>query len=50
MHPELFAAWLLGIGILRTAVGTPTLAKATQDDLKPHLAAITEALFDRTLT
>lgn len=49
LRTELFAAWLLGIGILRTAVGTPTLTKATEDDLKPHLAAVTQALFGRAL-
>jgi len=47
LRTELFAAWLLGIGILRTAVGTPTLAKATEDELKPHLAAVARALFGR---
>lgn len=47
LRTELFAAWLLGIGILRTAVGTPALTKATEDDLKPHLAAVAEALFGR---
>lgn len=45
LRTELFAAWLLGIGILRTAVGTPALAKATEDELEPHLAAVVEALF-----
>ncbi|TDW15846.1 TetR family transcriptional regulator [Kribbella kalugense] len=47
LRTELFGAWLLGIGILRTAVGTPTLAKATEEDLRPHLAAVAEALFGR---
>lgn len=49
LRTELFAAWLLGIGILRTAVGTPTLTKATEDDLRPHLAAVAEALFGRPI-
>lgn len=47
LRTELFGAWLLGIGILRTAVGTPTLAKATEDDLMPHLEKVAEALFGR---
>lgn len=47
LRTELFGAWLLGIGILRTAVGTPTLSKATEEDLRPHLAAVAEALFGR---
>ncbi|GAA1592386.1 hypothetical protein GCM10009789_53090 [Kribbella sancticallisti] len=49
LRTELFAAWLLGIGILRTAVGTPTLAKATAEDIAPHLAAVGEALFGRPI-
>ncbi len=49
LRTELFAAWLLGIGILRTAVGTPTLAKATEQDLLPHLATVGEALFGRPI-
>jgi len=49
LRTELFAAWLLGIGILRTAVGTPTLAKATSADLAPHLAAVAETLFGRPI-
>jgi AcrR family transcriptional regulator len=47
LRTELFGAWLLGIGILRTAVGTPTLSKATEEELQPHLAAVAEALFGR---
>jgi AcrR family transcriptional regulator len=49
LRTELFAAWLLGIGILRTAVGTPTLTKATEQDLMPHLATVGEALFGRPI-
>ncbi|MFC9689954.1 TetR/AcrR family transcriptional regulator [Kribbella sp. NPDC056951] len=47
LRTELFGAWLLGIGILRTAVGTPSLTKATEADLTPHLAAVAKALFGR---
>lgn len=47
LRTELFGAWLLGIGILRTAVGTPTLEKATEEELAPHLEAVVEALFGR---
>jgi hypothetical protein len=50
LRTELFGAWLLGVGILRTAVGTPTLAKASEEDLRPHLAAVAEALFGRPVT
>ncbi|TWD79163.1 TetR family transcriptional regulator [Kribbella amoyensis] len=49
LRTELFAAWLLGIGILRTAVGTPTLTQATEADLAPHLAAVAQALFGRPI-
>ncbi|WP_328991178.1 TetR family transcriptional regulator [Kribbella sp. NBC_01245] len=49
LRTELFAAWLLGIGVLRTAVGTPALQKATSEDLAPHLAAVGEALFGRPI-
>jgi AcrR family transcriptional regulator len=49
LRTELFGAWLLGIGILRTAVGTPTLSKATEEELRPHLAAVAEALFGRPI-
>ena len=49
LRTELFGAWLLGIGILRTAVGTPTLSKATEAELRPHLAAVAEALFARPI-
>ncbi|MEU4292303.1 hypothetical protein AB0E63_29105 [Kribbella sp. NPDC026596] len=49
LHQLVFGAWLLGIGILRTAVGTPTLSKATEAELRPHLAAVAEALFGRPI-
>lgn len=49
LRTELFAAWMLGIGVLRTAVGTPALREATSEDLAPHLAAVGEALFGRPI-
>ncbi|GAB3947271.1 TetR/AcrR family transcriptional regulator [Kribbella albertanoniae] len=49
LRTELFGAWLLGIGILRTAVGTPSLTKATEADLTPHLASVAKALFGRDI-
>jgi hypothetical protein len=49
LRTELFAAWLLGIGILRTAVGTPKLTEATEQNLMPHLATVAEALFGRPI-
>jgi AcrR family transcriptional regulator len=47
LRAELFAAWMLGMGILRTAVGTPALAKAELADLAPHLETVAEAIFGR---
>ncbi|MFC0627949.1 TetR/AcrR family transcriptional regulator [Kribbella deserti] len=49
LRAELFSAWMLGIGILRTAVGTPALKDATTEDLAPHLAAVGKALFGRAI-
>ncbi|WP_433009236.1 TetR family transcriptional regulator [Kribbella sp. CA-294648] len=49
LRTELFGAWLLGIGILRTAVGTPELTKAGLEELAPHLAAVATALFGRPI-
>ncbi|GAA0610332.1 TetR family transcriptional regulator [Kribbella sandramycini] len=48
LRAELFGAFLLGVGILRTAVGTPHLTVATESDLTPHLTAIAQALFGPT--
>ncbi len=49
LRAELFAAWMLGLGILRAAIGTPALAKAEQKDLEPHLRAVAEAIFGRPI-
>ncbi|MBM7785956.1 TetR/AcrR family transcriptional regulator [Tenggerimyces flavus] len=49
LRAELFAAWMLGLGILRSAVRTPALAKAEQQDLQPHLEAVAEAIFGRPI-
>lgn len=47
LRAELFAAWMLGMGILRSAVGTPALTKAELADLAPHLESVAEAIFGR---
>jgi hypothetical protein len=39
----------LGQAVAEDAVGTPTLAKATAEDIAPHLAAVAEALFGRPI-
>ncbi|WP_016699472.1 TetR family transcriptional regulator [Actinoalloteichus spitiensis] len=47
LRAELFSAWMLGIGVLRSVVGTPAVSAATPPDLAPHLAAVASALFER---
>ncbi|SEG83195.1 DNA-binding transcriptional regulator, AcrR family [Nonomuraea solani] len=50
LRAELLSAWLVGIGILRSVVATPELAKAEAGDLAPHVAAVATALLGRPMS
>ncbi|GAA3558803.1 TetR/AcrR family transcriptional regulator [Nonomuraea rosea] len=50
LRAELLSAWLVGIGILRSVVATPALAKAGADDLAPHVAAVATGLLGRPMS
>jgi AcrR family transcriptional regulator len=47
LRAELLSAWLVGIGILRSVVATPALAKAEAADLAPYLEIVAGGLLGR---
>ncbi|MBP2183262.1 TetR/AcrR family transcriptional regulator [Amycolatopsis magusensis] len=47
LRAELFSAWMLGIGVLRSVIGTPAITGATPEDLEPHLEKVIAALLER---
>ncbi|WP_437725589.1 TetR family transcriptional regulator [Sorangium sp. So ce861] len=49
LRAELLSAWLVGIGILRSVVATPALARAELADLAPHLATVATGLLGRPM-
>ncbi|MEU1734122.1 TetR family transcriptional regulator [Streptosporangium sp. NPDC020145] len=50
LRAELLSAWLVGIGILRSVVATPALARARTADLAPHVAAVATGLLGRPMS
>ncbi|MET8003284.1 hypothetical protein [Nonomuraea glycinis] len=50
LRAELLSAWLVGVGILRSVVGTPALAEAAAADLAPHVAAVATGLLGRPMS
>ncbi|WP_329080629.1 MULTISPECIES: TetR/AcrR family transcriptional regulator [unclassified Streptosporangium] len=50
LRAELLSAWMVGIGILRSVVGTPALAEARAADLAPHVAAVATDLLGRPMS
>ncbi|WP_219463952.1 TetR/AcrR family transcriptional regulator [Nonomuraea rhizosphaerae] len=50
LRAELLSAWLVGLGILRSVVGTPALAGATAGDLAPHVRAVASGLLGRPMS
>ncbi|MGW0802845.1 TetR/AcrR family transcriptional regulator [Nonomuraea sp. NPDC002799] len=50
LRAELLSAWLVGIGILRSVVATPALARAGAADVAPHVAAVATALLGRPMS
>jgi AcrR family transcriptional regulator len=49
LRAELLSAWLVGIGILRSVVGTPALTGAATADLAPHIESVATALLGRPM-
>ncbi|WP_437938983.1 TetR family transcriptional regulator [Sorangium sp. So ce341] len=50
LRAELLSAWLVGIGILRSVVATPALARAELADLAPHLETVATGLLGRPMS
>ncbi|WP_437571652.1 hypothetical protein [Sorangium sp. So ce542] len=50
LRAELLSAWLVGIGILRSVVATPALARAGLADLAPHLETVATGLLGRPMS
>jgi AcrR family transcriptional regulator len=50
LRAELLSAWLVGVGILRSVVGTPALTEAAAADLAPHVAAVATGLLGRPMS
>jgi AcrR family transcriptional regulator len=50
LRAELLSAWLVGVGILRSVVGTPALTEAAAADLTPHVAAVATGLLGRPMS
>lgn len=50
LRGELLSAWLLGIGILRSVVGTPAITEATTEDLAPHIESVASLLLGRPMS
>jgi AcrR family transcriptional regulator len=50
LRAELLSAWLVGLGILRSVVGTPALSEAGVEDLAPHVEAVASGLLGRPMS
>jgi hypothetical protein len=50
LRAELLSAWLVGIGVLRSVVATPALAKAGAGDLAPYLETVATGLLGRPMS
>ncbi|GGT29966.1 TetR/AcrR family transcriptional regulator [Nonomuraea spiralis] len=50
LRAELLSAWLVGIGILRSVVGTPALAAAEAADLAPYVETVASGLLGRPMS
>jgi AcrR family transcriptional regulator len=50
LRAELLSAWLVGVGILRSVVGTPALTEAAATDLAPHVASVATGLLGRPMS
>ncbi|MFB4318301.1 TetR family transcriptional regulator [Actinomadura sp. 21ATH] len=50
LRAELLSAWLVGLGILRSVVGTPAVSEAEASDLAPYVEAVASALLGRPMS